>query len=259
MSVLYSFVIFFASIIGASTGIGGGVMIKPALDFIGNDSLQMINLISSLAVFVMACYSLMDFWKQRKNLKYTMVIILVLGSSLGGYIGQTFFQWIIFRIDPLWVQGFQSFFMMIMLLIVIHMVSKPSKTTKAISKRGLGWIGLLLGLISTFLGIGGGPLNVAVYTYYCAIEFKEARIYSLMTIFFSQLISLIKVNQSTEGLMLSTTMIGWIAICAVLGSMMGKVIYHKKSSLQLQKLFCMTLYLLIGINLFNLVQMFIVH
>ena len=52
-------------------------------------------------------------------------------------------------------------------------------------------IGLVLGLMSSFLGIGGGPINLVVLFYFFSMETKTAAQNSLYIILFSQITSLL--------------------------------------------------------------------
>ena len=51
-------------------------------------------------------------------------------------------------------------------------------------------IGVFLGIISSFLGIGGGTSNVAVLFFFFSMEAKEAAKNSLYIIIFSQISSI---------------------------------------------------------------------
>ena len=55
--ILYVVVILLANTIGAISGMGGGVIIKPALQIFNWDSVLTINFYSSVAVFTMAVSS----------------------------------------------------------------------------------------------------------------------------------------------------------------------------------------------------------
>ena len=48
---------FFASTIGAICGIGGGIIIKPAMDAVGAADVATINFLSGCTVLSMTCYS----------------------------------------------------------------------------------------------------------------------------------------------------------------------------------------------------------
>lgn len=52
-------------------------------------------------------------------------------------------------------------------------------------------VGVLLGIISSFLGIGGGPINLVVLGYCFSMDSKTAAVISLYIILFSQLASLL--------------------------------------------------------------------
>lgn len=55
-------------------------------------------------------------------------------------------------------------------------------------------VGLFLGICSSFLGIGGGPTNVALIIYLYSYDTKTAAICSLITIFFAQVSKLTTVG-----------------------------------------------------------------
>ncbi|GAA4063640.1 hypothetical protein [Amphibacillus indicireducens] len=64
-TVLQYFIIsLLASIIGAIAGIGGGVFIKPILDFLGDYPLATIGILSSTTVLTMSVVSL---WTRRRD------------------------------------------------------------------------------------------------------------------------------------------------------------------------------------------------
>ncbi len=57
MQFLYFLVAILATTIGSLAGIGGGVIIKPAMDFLGHYDLPTISVISSITVLSMAIVS----------------------------------------------------------------------------------------------------------------------------------------------------------------------------------------------------------
>jgi len=61
---IYFTVILLSNTIGAISGMGGGVIIKPVLDLINFHSLTSIAFYSSIAVFTMSIFST---YKQYKN------------------------------------------------------------------------------------------------------------------------------------------------------------------------------------------------
>ena len=51
--------------------------------------------------------------------------------------------------------------------------------------------GVVLGILSSFLGIGGGPINIMFFLLFFSMSMKEATVYSVAVIFFSQLSKLV--------------------------------------------------------------------
>ena len=58
MFVVYGVIIFLASGIGAFLGGGSGVIIKPLLTLLVDDTTEVINFISSVSVFAICCRSM---------------------------------------------------------------------------------------------------------------------------------------------------------------------------------------------------------
>ena len=69
------------------------------------------------------------------------------------------------------------------------------------SKSACGLVGLGLGMLSSFLGIGGGPINLLVLHYFFSMERKKAALNSLYIILFSQLcgLAVVLLNGSPVG------------------------------------------------------------
>ena len=58
MEIIYFLVAILATTIGATAGLGGGVVIKPVLDSINTFTLPTVNLLSSATIFIMAVVSI---------------------------------------------------------------------------------------------------------------------------------------------------------------------------------------------------------
>ena len=50
VAIIYGLIILFASVLGATVGIGGGVIIKPFLDALGYHTVEVVGFISTCAV-----------------------------------------------------------------------------------------------------------------------------------------------------------------------------------------------------------------
>lgn len=68
MMLIYFLVAVMATTIGATAGIGGGIIIKPILDFMGGYNLETIGILSSFTVFSMAIVSII------KQIRYKVKI-----------------------------------------------------------------------------------------------------------------------------------------------------------------------------------------
>lgn len=66
VGIIYAIIIVLANTIGAVSGMGGGVIIKPLFDAIGADSVTTITFYSTVAVFTMSFVSTLG---QRKNMR----------------------------------------------------------------------------------------------------------------------------------------------------------------------------------------------
>ncbi|KFN89449.1 uncharacterized DUF81 family protein [Tetragenococcus muriaticus PMC-11-5] len=83
--LIYFFVIILANTVGAISGMGGGVIIKPVLDFIAVDPVAAISFYSSVAVFVMSITSTIRQMKGGISISWKLVIGVATGAILGGF------------------------------------------------------------------------------------------------------------------------------------------------------------------------------
>ena len=189
MEILYFLIAIISTIIGSAAGIGGGVIIKPALDALSKYSLPTVNLLSSSTIFIMSIVTVFYQLKKKNKINSKNTIIVAIGSIIGGVIGQKIMTLLTSsRININIINNVQSVMLIILLLIVfIYMKNKSNIKTYNINNITLiGLLGLFLGAISAFLGIGGGPMNVAAFTILFSMSANEAARNSIIVIFFSQ-------------------------------------------------------------------------
>ncbi len=194
MTILFVFVVCLcASTIGGICGIGGGVVIKPLLDATGMMSVSTVSFLSGLTVLAM---SLISVYKNRrtKELDVGRSIPLGLGAAIGGVLGKRLFEMLkaAAQADQL-VGLIQAMVLGLMVLGTLAYVrSKARIRTKDVRSTSIAVvIGLLLGMCSSFLGIGGGPMNLAVLYYFFSMDTKQAAVNSILIILISQVTSLI--------------------------------------------------------------------
>ena len=115
-------------------------------------------------------------------------------------------------------------------------------------------VGFLLGSLASFLGIGGGPINLAVLYFFFSMDSKTAALNSIFIIFFSQIASLI-FTASTGMIpdfnpLILILMIGGGIGGGISGSFISKRLTHKG----VDKLFMTVMILIILICLYNILK-----
>lgn len=252
---LYLLVAIFATTIGATAGIGGGVIIKPMLDLIGDYNAVVISVLSSVTILSMAIVSTIK--QIRAGFRITQTIIFVtIGAVAGGVLGSVIFSIIIKTLDSQVVTTVQSIILIILLVFCIFHGKLPKvQVQNPIIK---GTIGLLLGTFSAFLGIGGGPINVAALRLVLNIELKDAAKISIFVILFSQIAGLIM--RGASGMIQSVdnyTML-WVMIpAAIVGGLTGALLNRKFKEKSIRILYQCTVVLVILISLNNAIQAFV--
>lgn len=255
MQIIFILVSFFASVIGCICGIGGGVIIKPVLDAVGLYSVSTISFMSGCIVLSMTTYSVV-----KAKLAHESVIEkgvstwLGLGAAAGGLAGKQLFDMVkaLFEnADTVGAVQAAALFA-VTLGTAIYTVHKDRVRTICIkNSMGCILIGLALGLMSSFLGIGGGPINLVVLYYFFSMETKTAAQNSLYIIFFSQLASLLftilggKVPDFPVGLFVC------MVCCGILGGVVGRKINKKIDSQTVSKLFLGLMVVIMGICCYN--------
>lgn len=254
--LVFFIVCFGASIIGAICGIGGGVIIKPLLDSFGILDVTTISFLSGCTVLSMTTYSVVrNKLSGESNVSSKTGLPLAIGAAVGGLVGKWLFTYIKqLSDDPNKVGAVQAACLLVVTLgTLIYTIYKSRiKTYKIESILLCIVIGLLLGIMSSFLGIGGGPINLVVLFFFFSMSTKVAAENSLYVIFFSQLASLISsiVTKSVppvEASLLLLMVAGGIA-----GGICGRKINKKIDGNVVDKLFIGLMVVMIIINIYNI-------
>lgn len=227
MYLLYFFVALVATTIGSMTGMGGGVIIKPAMDFIGTYNAQTIGVISSITVFSMSIVSIIKQIQLKTKIKASMAVLIGLGSIIGGYIGEQILNMVInaLKINNTILAIQNTLLSIIILSVFIYMLKKDKIKSKNFTGKFVYiLVGFILGLISSFLGIGGGPINVALIIYLFSLDTKSAVLYSIITILFAQISKITTIILTTGFSPYDLTILPIMVIGAVMGGYMGSLI-----------------------------------
>ena len=193
--LVFFFVALGASAVGAVCGIGGGVIIKPVLDLLRLESVSAISFLSGCTVLSMSCYSVgRSLLAGEKSVSLSTGTPLAAGAAAGGLLGSRLFALVRRMADaPDRVGAVQAACLAAVtagtLLYTLNKSRIPTRKTR--NKGACAAIGLALGCMSSFLGIGGGPINLVVLYFFFSMDAKTAASNSLYIILFSQLASLL--------------------------------------------------------------------
>ena len=254
-SLLFFIVSFGASIVGAICGIGGGVIIKPTLDLFGWASVSTISFLSGCTVLSMSCYSVgKSMMAKESRVDMKTGTPLAIGAAVGGIIGKQMFTAIkgMFE-NPNTVGAVQAICLMFITLgTLIYTIKKDKITTHHITTMvPCLVIGLILGICSSFLGIGGGPINLVVLYFFFSMDTKTAAANSLYIILFSQATSFLMtlIGRTVPEFTVITLIL--MVIGGVLGGMSGRIINKKIDNAAVEKLFICLMAVIILISAYN--------
>ncbi len=258
MAVIFLVVSFLASIAGAICGIGGGVIIKPVLDLCHLASVSTISFLSGCTVLSMSCYSVSkNILSGDNQVDFRIGTPLAIGAAAGGVIGKQLFSIIkAMFANPNTVGSIQAACLaVITLMTLIYTLLK--KRIPSYHFKGIGIciaIGLVLGVFSSFLGIGGGPINLVVLFFFFSMDTKTAAQNSLYIILFSQITSLVTTLithtvPEFELLSLILMVAGGIG-----GGMAGRKINKRMDNEAVDKLFIVLMAIIILISVFNTIR-----
>lgn len=256
-------IVFFAvsllsSIAGSICGIGGGVIIKPVLDATGIMSVSCISFLSGCTVLAM---SVVSVGKNVKNgtakMNVRIATALAVGAAAGGVAGKSMFQALKTAVGNENLVGMTQAIVLLIITLatLLYTLFKKRIRTKEYSQIWLCLaIGILLGIFSSFLGIGGGPINLMVLGYFFSMSTKEAALSSLYIIMFSQITSLVQTIVTgsipdIEWIYLIVMVIGGMA-----GGSIGSKINKKIPEEKVDRLFMALMVIIIGINIYNAVR-----
>lgn len=105
--------------------------------------------------------------------------------------------------------------------------------------------------LASLLGIGGGPINVSVLMLLFSLPIKEATVYSICTIFFSQFAKLITIALTTGFGQYDLTVLWFVVPAAIIGGSLGAKLSNVLSPNKVTVVFQGVILLVLLINLYN--------
>ena len=259
--LLYFLICLMASIAGAICGIGGGVVIKPVLDMMQMGPPATINFLSGCTVLSMSLYSVSKALRAGDSkVEMSTGTPLALGAAAGGVVGKEMFSAVkaFFNGSPM-VGGVQAVALGIITLgTLLYTINKSRIQIRSTSnKLACLVIGLLLGIMSSFLGIGGGPINLVVLGYFFGMDSKTAAANSLYIILFSQSASLLATVLTASVPEFRIGVLLLMVAGGIGGGIVGRKLNKKMDNKAVDKLFIGLMVLIVGISVYNAVRAFI--
>ena len=249
--LLFFLVALGASVVGAVCGIGGGVIIKPVLDLLHLESVSTISFLSGCTVLSMSCYSVI-----KSLLAGEKRVSLETGTplALGGLVGNQLFGLVRGLSDnPDRVGAVQAACLAVITVgTLLYTRNKARIASYRVTNKGVCvLIGLALGCMSSFLGIGGGPINLVVLYFFFSMDTKTAAANSLYIIFFSQLCSLLTTLLTSSVPEFRWPVLVLMAAGGLGGGVLGRQLNRRMQGEAVEKLFMALMVVIICISVFN--------
>ena len=252
------------SVIGALSGIGGGIIIKPALDTAAGANLMgwggwlgagEINFLSGCTVLSMSAVSLLRSGKTGVRLEAGRGTALAAGAALGGAGGRMVFAFAVMAAHKSMVGAIQSAVLIIMALgVMAYTQKKAGITGKNIrSLPGSAALGLGMGMVSAFLGIGGGPVNIMLISFFLSMDTKTSALHSLFVIFLSQLASLVLTAGTGTIPPVPPPVLCAMISGGVLGALIGSRLVRLLGNEQIDRLFNILMAVVAALSAYNLI------
>ena len=257
-SLIFLLVSFGASVVGAICGIGGGVIIKPVLDVAGAAGVATISFLSGCTVLSMSCYSVgKSLLAHDSKVDLKTGTPLAIGAAVGGVLGSQVFsivketsgnQNLVGAIQAGCLAGIT------LLTILYALFSKRIRLHKVKNIVACVIIGLLLGIISSFLGIGGGPINLMVLSFFFSMDTKVAAQNSLYIILFSQIASLITTLATGSVPSFEWSALALMVAGGIGGGIVGRKLYKRMDLKAVNGLYICLMGIIVSISIYNCIK-----
>ena len=156
------------------------------------------------------------------------------------------------------IGGVQALFLFLATLgTLLYTITKDRFPAKRVRHWSLCVaVGLGLGILGSFLGIGGGPFNMAVLYYFFSMSTKTAAQNSLFVILISQGAGTLKTILAGDVPDILIPILVGMILCGVAGSEVGGRLNRRLSEENVTRLFQWSMVLVLGINLYNMFRFF---
>jgi len=242
--IIVILVVFIATFLGSLCGIGGGVIIKPVLDAVSNFSSFQIALISMSCVLTTSLTSVLKHIRYKTKINFKESLSLAIGGIVGGIAGASLFDLVKKSVvnaipekggDIIVIIQNAGIAIFMILVLLYMLLLKPKEISFHLDSLIItGIIGVFLGMVSVFLDIGGGSINVCLFILLFTMNVKPAAVNSLLVIVFSQnakFIQYIIMGNFQKNTVFNNELPWWlfivlIVVCVLTG-LLGSHLNHK--------------------------------
>lgn len=260
MQIIFLFcVCLFATTIGGISGVGGGVIIKPVLDATAGMPVATISFLSGCTVLAMSLTTILRSRKDPIKVQKREGIPLALGAAVGGILGKELFDMAV-KAGGNTASTIQQILMILLTVgVMLYTIYRPRiKTMQVKHLLACGIIGFSLGILSSFLGIGGGPFNLAVLYYFFSMDTKTAALNSVNIILYSQIASFLNTVLRGNVPEFDVLVMVFMVVGGVAGGLLGRFISKRLTNSGVDKLFFALLIGITALSCYNLYQCLVV-
>ena len=231
-ALIYFSIALICTFAGAITGMGGGVVIKPVLDMMGDFDSASIGALSSITVLAMSVTTFARQVSKKRQISIAKLIAVGISSAGGGVIGQYIFDLMTEGASNAHIIKIIQNSILLFLIVCIFFYMLFRNKIKPLHLKNIVFyilVGVLLGILSSFLGIGGGPLNVAIFMLLFGMEIKEATFASIITIMFAQIAKVVTILIGGGFGSYDLSMLPYMVVAGVVGGFIGSLVAKKIS------------------------------
>lgn len=233
------------------------MIIKPVLDVLGDFDVETIGVMSSVTVLAMSIVSVGRHIVKHSKIEFRTALPLACGSMAGGLLGQIILKRIISSVssEQIVTVAQNAVLFVLILSVFLYMCNKNKIKSHSLDGFFISiFVGIFLGFCSSFLGIGGGPINVALIIYLFGYDTKSATICSIITILFAQLTKLGSVALGSGFAAFDLSMLPFMVVGAVAGGFIGTSLNNRLSESAVDKSFNGVQLVVLLLTVYNIIQ-----
>ncbi len=222
---------FFVGGISGLLGISGGFILTPFMIALGVPASIAVGT-SSVQIFAASFHAVVTYYR-NKTIPYRAAFSLIGGGVLGVALGVMIFRYlsVYYNLDII----IRYSFVILLLSVACLLFVPPPQDHKHLNLNALtrldmvklSSVGVVIGILSGILGIGGGFLIIPALIYFLSVDSKQAVVLSQTNIVCVSLLSFIMhavINHNIDYVLAIILVVG-----GVLGSSVGLWFHHKLS------------------------------